>query len=163
MQKINKKIIMIVLILMILLIFISFIIRLILNNKETELKSVETLYTPQENISQNEVQKEEIQSNVSDWNLILVNKNNKIPEEYNVELQEVEDNHMVDKRIAENLKNMLQDARKQGLDPIICSSYRTNSKQVQLYNNKVREYKRQGYNSQKAEELASFWVAIPGT
>ena len=70
---------------------------------------------------------------------------------------------MVDKRIAENLKNMLQDARKQGLDPIICSSYRTNSKQVQLYNNKVREYKRQGYNSQKAEELASFWVAIPGT
>ena len=122
MQKINKKIIIIVLILMILLLFISFSIRLILNNKETELKSVETLYTPQENISQNEVQKEEIQSNVSDWNLILVNKNNKIPEEYNVELQEVEDNHMVDKRIAENLKNMLQDARKQGLDPIISST-----------------------------------------
>lgn len=163
MQKINKQIIIIVLILMILLLFISFSIRLILNNKETELKSVETLYTPQENISQNEVQKEEIQVSSTDWNLILVNKNNKIPEEYNVELQEVEDNHMVDKRIVDNLKNMLQDARKQGLDPIICSSYRTNSKQVQLYNNKVREYKRQGYNSQKAEELASFWVAIPGT
>ena len=58
---------------------------------------------------------------------------------------------------------MLADARKEGLSPLICSSYRTNAKQQKLYNNKVREYERWGCGSEEAEELASYWVAIPGT
>ena len=82
---------------------------------------------------------------------------------YPLELEEVENVHQVDKRIAESLKQMLSDARKEGLSPIICSSYRTNAKQQKLYNNKVREYKRWGCSSEEAEELASYWVAIPGT
>ena len=105
----------------------------------------------------------DIDSNTSDWELLLVNKNHKIPEGYSVELEEVEDGHQVDKRIAESLKQMLADARKEGLSPLICSSYRTNAKQQKLYNNKVKEYKRWGYNSEEAEEFASYWVAIPGT
>ncbi len=105
----------------------------------------------------------DIDSNTSDWELLLVNKNHKIPEGYSVELEEVEDGHQVDKRIAESLKQMLADARKEGLSPLICSSYRTNAKQQKLYNNKVKEYKRWGGSSEEAEELASYWVAIPGT
>ena len=105
----------------------------------------------------------DIDSNTSDWELLLVNKNHKIPEGYSVELEEVEDGHQVDKRIAESLKQMLADARKEGLSPLICSSYRTNAKQQKLYNNKVKEYKRWGCSSEEAEELASYWVAIPGT
>ena len=105
----------------------------------------------------------DIDSNTSDWELLLVNKNHKIPEGYSVKLEEVEDGHQVDKRIAESLKQMLADARKEGLSPLICSSYRTNAKQQKLYNNKVKEYKRWGCSSEEAEELASYWVAIPGT
>ena len=35
---------------------------------------------------------------------------------------------------------MLQAAKSEGLNPLICSSYRTNEKQEQLYQNKVSEY-----------------------
>ncbi len=115
-------------------------------------------------IKEEEKKKEkEVNSNTSDWELLLVNKNHKIPENYSVELEEIEFTHKVDKRIAEALKQMLSDARKEGLSPIICSSYRTNEKQKQLYNNKVSEYKRWGCHAKEAEEFASYWVAIPGT
>ena len=93
----------------------------------------------------------------------MVNKNHNVPEGYSVELEEAEEGHQVDRRIAKSLKQMLSDARKEGLSPIICSSYRTNEKQQKLYNNKVKEYKRWGCSSEEAEELASYWVAIPGT
>ena len=130
--------------------------------------NVEELYTTtnkeEANIKEEENRKEkDIDSTTSDWELLLVNKNHKVPEGYVVELEEVEDGHQVDKRIVESLKQMLADARKEGLSPLICSSYRTNDKQQKLYNNKVREYERWGCSSEEAEELASYWVAIPGT
>ena len=110
-----------------------------------------------------EENKRDIDSNTSDWELLLVNKKHEVPEGYILELEEVESGHQVDKRIAKSLEQMLSDARKEGLSPIICSSYRTNAKQQKLYNNKVREYKRWGCSSEEAEEFASYWVAIPGT
>ena len=110
-----------------------------------------------------EENKRDIDSYTSDWDLLLVNKKHEVPEGYILELEEVESGHQVDKRIAKSLEQMLSDARKEGLSSIICSSYRTNAKQQKLYNNKVREYKRWGCSSEEAEELASYWVAIPGT
>ena len=128
--------------------------------------NVEELYNAT-NIEEAEVIEEEnkrdIDSHTSDWELLLVNKKHEVPEGYILELEEVESGHQVDKRIAKSLEQMLSDARKEGLSPIICSSYRTNAKQQKLYNNKVREYKRWGCSSEEAEELASYWVAIPGT
>lgn len=130
--------------------------------------NIEELYNTTE-IEEAEVIEEEnkkekdIDSNTTDWEVLLVNKNHNVPEGYSVELEEVEEGHQVDRRIAESLKQMLSDARKEGLSPIICSSYRTNEKQQKLYNNKVKEYKRWGCSSEEAEELASYWVAIPGT
>ena len=130
--------------------------------------NVEELYnttkTEEAQVREEENKKEkDIDSNISDWELLLVNKNHNVPEGYSVELEEIEEGHQVDKRIAETLRQMLSDARKEGLSPIICSSYRTNAKQQKLYNNKVKEYKRWGCSSEEAEELASYWVAIPGT
>ena len=128
--------------------------------------NVEELYNttkPEEADINEEENKKDIDSNTSDWELLLVNKNHKVPDGYSVELEEVEITHKVDKRIADSLEQMLTDARKEGLSPIICSSYRTNAKQQKLYNNKVTEYRRWGYSSEEAKELASYWVAIPGT
>ena len=124
--------------------------------------NVEELYNTT-NAEQTDKKEKDIDSNTSDWELLLVNKEHKIPEGYSVELEEIETTHKIDKRVAEALKQMLSDARKEGLSPIICSSYRTREKQTQLYNNKVKEYKRFGYSSDEAENLASYWVAIPGT
>ena len=130
--------------------------------------NIEELYNTtnreEANIKEEENKKEkDIESNTFDWELLLVNKNHKIPENYSMELEEVEFAHKVDKRIVEPLKKMLADARKEGLSPIICSSYRTNDKQKQLYNSKTMEYRREGYSLEEAEEMASYWVAIPGT
>ena len=130
--------------------------------------NVEELYNTtnreEANIKEEENKKEkDIESNTFDWELLLVNKNHKIPENYSMELEELELTHRADKRIVEPLKQMLADARKEGLSPIICSSYRTNDKQKQLYNSKTMEYRREGYSLEDAEEMASYWVAIPGT
>ena len=111
-----------------------------------------------------EEKNKDIDSSTTDWELLLVNKNNKIPDGYAVDLEEVENTiHKVDNRIEKKLEEMLNDARKAGLEPLICSSYRTTSKQTQLYNNKVKQYRNLGYDKEKSEELASYWVAIPGT
>lgn len=73
----------------------------------------------------NQKLQKEIDSSISDWNLILVNKDKLIPDDYQVKAEIVEGNHKTDYRIVENVKNMLSDARKAGLNPIICSSYRS--------------------------------------
>ena len=58
---------------------------------------------------------------------------------------------------------MMDDARAQGLSPLICSSYRTKDKQQRLFNNEVVAYQQQSSSQKEAEEKASFWVARPGT
>lgn len=133
-------------------------------------KSIETLGKIEENkentiSTQNEIINEQIDidNHINQWELLLVNSENKIPEDYNIELEKVEANQYVDKRIDKDLRNMLNDARKVGLDPIICSSYRTIEKQTELYNKKVKEYIKRGYGNKKAKEIAAKWVAIPGT
>ncbi len=127
------------------------------NNKKES--SIEVLYQLQ---NQNGEENTKL-GKTSDWELILVNQDNKMPEDYKTNLKEIEMNYEVDERIAESLENMLNDARKEGLKPIICSAYRTKKYQTDLYNKKVKEYKRKGYNQKIAEEKASTWVAIPST
>lgn len=97
------------------------------------------------------------------WSTILVNPWNPLPDGFSVELEDVENGHSVDARIARYLKKMLADARAQGLSPMICSSYRTMEKQQNLYSNKVKEYLSQGYSQKDAESEAGKWVAVPGT
>lgn len=105
----------------------------------------------------------EVNSSSNDWNLILINKNTILPNDFNVNLSSITGNQKVDSRIVEALESMLNDAKSTGLEPLICSSYRTTNKQTQLYNNKVKQYQNLGYSRDKAKDLASYWVAIPRT
>ena len=105
----------------------------------------------------------EISSSTTDWNLILVNKDNPIPDNYKPEVTIVEENFKVDTRIKDAALQMLTDARQQGLSPVICSAYRETNYQKMLFNKKVKEYKKQGYSQSRAEEQAALWVTIPGT
>ena len=70
-------------------------------------------------------------NNIEDWNLILVNRWNKIPENYTIDLIEVPGGEKVDKRIYEPLMKMLEDAKEEnwGKEPLIVSGYRTNENQ----------------------------------
>lgn len=94
---------------------------------------------------------------------ILVNSENPIPENWSVNIVNLRNNQQVDRRAYEDLQKMMDDARAQGYNPYICSSYRTNETQTRLYNNKVNEYINLGYSRQDAEKEAGKWVAYPGT
>ena len=56
--------------------------------------------------NKNQQEAKKVKSNPNDWNLLLVNRNNKIPENYSVQLSTVENNHRVDSRIVEALNAM---------------------------------------------------------
>ena len=73
------------------------------------------------------------------------------------------DQQSIDQRAYQELKNMLNDAKKEGLNIIVCSSYRTYDKQKELFVNKVKEYLKEGYGYNEAQEAASMWVAKPNT
>lgn len=99
----------------------------------------------------------------SAWRLLLVNPWNKVPENFSVELTYLKSGHAVDQRVYPDLQEMMDAARAEGLSPLICSSYRTNEKQQQLFDKQVKELLAKGYSQDAAEKEASAWVAIPGT
>lgn len=75
----------------------------------------------------------------ADWRLCLVNPWHPLPEGYQPQLTQVENGHQVDSRCAADLEAMLADCRAAGHAPLLCSSYRTQEKQTQLYNNLVQK------------------------
>ncbi|WP_312046938.1 M15 family metallopeptidase [Anaerotignum sp.] len=111
-------------------------------------------------INKTQISKKE---NTDVWNLVLVNKDHPLKEDFSVKLTQIKNGHAIDERALSDLQAMLDDARAVGLSPFICSSYRTNEKQTMLYNNQVNQYKMQGYSEEAARVEAGKWVAVPGT
>lgn len=98
------------------------------------------------------------------WNLILVNGAFPLPEDFTVpELTQLKNGHAIDSRVYPALQDMMDAARAEGLQPLICSSFRTWEEQNRLFQNKVQAYLEQGFGQQEAEEQAAMWVARPGT
>lgn len=97
------------------------------------------------------------------WNLRLVNRAHALPEDFTVSLTQLKNGHQIDSRAYPDLQAMMDAARKEGLAPLICSSYRTRDKQQTLFTRKVQSYISRGESREKAEALAAEWVARPGT
>lgn len=97
------------------------------------------------------------------WYLTLVNRWNPLPEDYEVDLVEVPGGEKVDQRIYEPLMELLAAAEAEELGPIVVSGFRTEAKQRSLFEDKVREYRREGHSQEEAQALAERWVARPGT
>lgn len=100
----------------------------------------------------------------TDWNLVLVNYENAIPENYEPKLVEVPGGEKVDERIYDPLMEMLEAAKEGNWDqlPMVVSGYRTQKKQQQLYDDKVAGYRKEGNSQSEAEDLAKQWVSVPG-
>lgn len=97
------------------------------------------------------------------WNLILVNKDYKIPSGYDPELTELSNGQKVDSRIYPQLQKMFDDARAAGLELFVREGYRTTQEQQKIMDEKIEEYWAEGYSHSEAKELAEKYVAIPGT
>lgn len=100
----------------------------------------------------------------TDWNLMLVNYENAIPENYEPKLVEVPGGEKVDERIYDPLMELLEAAKEGNWDqlPMVVSGYRTQKKQQQLFDDKVAGYRKEGNSQSEAEELAKQWVSVPG-
>ena len=98
-----------------------------------------------------------------EWNLIVVNRWNELPEDYDVELTELSNGQMVDSGIYPYLQEMFDAARTEDVYPVVREGYRTAEEQQEILDDKIQSYINQGYSQVKAERTAKEWVALPGT
>lgn len=103
------------------------------------------------------------ESDAIPWNLVLVNSDTPLPENYEINVKQLDNGQAVDERCYDALQNMMNDCRRAGLRPVICSSYRTQEKQQILFDNQVEKWKNQGYSVNEAKMQAGKLVAVPGT
>lgn len=98
----------------------------------------------------------------NDWRLILVNNDHSIPKDYQVELTRLSNGIYIDSRIYPDLQQMFDDARNEGIYPIIGEGYRTHEEQQNMMQSRIDGYLAEGYSQTEAENLAKNWVAEPG-
>lgn len=97
------------------------------------------------------------------WNLILVNDDYSIPGNYEVELTELSNGEKVDSRIYPQLQQMFDDARAAGLELFVREGYRTVQDQKDIMDERIQQYRDEGYSRSEAKKLAEEYVAEPGT
>ena len=98
-----------------------------------------------------------------EWNLLVVNRWNEIPEDFSVSLTELSNGQKVDSRIYPYLQEMFDEMKADGIYPIVREGYRTAEEQEKIFNEKVQAYMNEGYFRTMAERIAKEWVALPGT
>ena len=77
-----------------------------------------------------------------EWNLIVVNRWNELPEDYEVELTELSNGQMVDSRIYPYLQEMFDAARTEDVYPVVREGYRTAEEQQEILDDKIQNYMR---------------------
>ena len=108
---------------------------------------------------------EEIDESVdgTGWNLILVNKDNPVPDDYSISFTDLSNGKQVDTRIYPALQKMFDDARATGIDLFVREGYRTRDAQQRIMDSRIQQYMDQGNSREDAEALAKQYVAEPGT
>lgn len=96
-----------------------------------------------------------------DWRLILINKQHSIPEDYTFPLGTISGSMQCDERILEDLLSMMQAAKEEGVDLVICSPYRDYNRQTYLFNRKIKRYMDAGMSYMDAYKTASMTVTSP--
>ena len=93
--------------------------------------------------------------------LLLVNKENKLPDGFEADLTTVE-GAKVSRILAGSLKEMIEAAKKEKVYINIAESYRTKADQEQIFNDTVFGYVKQGNSQNVALERANLVAALPG-
>ena len=93
--------------------------------------------------------------------ILLVNKDNPLPEDYKVELTEY-DNHLVSKEIIDELEKMYKDAKKDGVNLNINTAYRDKKEQQEILDRRIKLYASEGLTQKEAKKKALTEVQLPG-
>lgn len=94
------------------------------------------------------------------WNLIVVNQDSLVPEDFTVDLLTLHDQR-VDVRIAEQLNGMIAASKVDGITLRICSSFRSVSDQAELLQKEINRYRSRGYSEEESKEIAARFVQQP--
>lgn len=95
--------------------------------------------------------------------ILFVNPWHTIDPDYTVELTAINENHQIATVAYDDYEEMIAACRSAGLDPAVCSSYRTQEYQQILFERKTAYYRSRGKSQSEAELLAGQTVAYPGT
>lgn len=132
--------------------------------------------TPVENSSQKEEEQEqssqetkqqqlaeEFAKEKEEYYLLLANAENPLPQDWTVQTEEVQNGYEMDKRAAPAMREMIQAAKEDGVELMLCSAYRSIEKQQQLFDRSQQEYMAQGMSEEEAYAKTATETAIPGT
>ena len=98
----------------------------------------------------------------SDWKLLLVNKDHLLSKDFVPPLGTVASGKQMRSEIAPVVKQMISDARAQGVNLTIVSAYRDASRQALLFERKTNYYLGKGLDREDAEANAATVVERPG-
>ena len=169
-KKIVRRVILVLLIILLLILIKRVIFRKIENESELTSSSQTNILGQNENANKNELdnkiidkikikKKNEVEL---DWNLLLVNTNNKMPDNYDIPLENIDQHRSFDKRAVQYLTQMISAIRNVGISNIwIQSAYRTPEDQQKLFEDQVQAYIYQGYNEKTARELTERMINKP--
>lgn len=100
-----------------------------------------------------------------DWRLVLINKQHSIPDDYTFPfgtINTMKGSMQCDERIIDDLLDMLQAAKEDGITLAICSPYRDLEYQQMLFNRKIKRYMNRGMSYMEAYQISSQAVTVPG-
>lgn len=100
---------------------------------------------------------------LTDWRYILVNDQHPLAESVQPELVETRNEKLIHKKIRASLELMLDDAKKEGLDIIICSAYRDYEHQARLVAESMEKLMKMGHNYTEAHWKTKLNLALVGT
>ncbi len=110
------------------------------------------------NVQASSVQKKELPQE-----LLLVNKENKLPEDYDVTLMLLSDGvHKAAEEAYEPLCKMLKAGEKEGLHFVVCSAYRDVKYQEKLFKEDLDALMKSGYSYEKAYQEVAKSTMPPG-
>lgn len=131
-----------------------------INNKKVPIQKVNI----SENITHRNLVDKTNEAVIEDWKIKLVNYENQLPENFEIELANIDSTRKFDKRAINELFRMMQDAKNQGAsDMWVQSSYRSISYQQGLFDEKVNKYLAEGKTRKEAETLTLQKINRPGT
>ncbi|MCM1187738.1 MAG: M15 family metallopeptidase [bacterium] len=101
-----------------------------------------------------------------DWRLLLVNKQHSIPEGYEEQvplgkIMTMKGIMRCDERIIDDLLNMFQAAKDDGVTLQVCSPYRDLEYQQMLFHKKVKKFMNKGLSYMEAYQVSSRSVTVP--
>ena len=137
-----------------------------IDNRSSDKEDVPS-YDEEEPAAEPEVSEDNTDDSVEidkdDWRLMLVNKQNPVPDGFEPKLCAINGSLYADERIIGDIYRMMDAASDDGVNLMICSAYRSFDRQKSLFDNKINKLMGDGMTYLEAYRIGSMNVTVPGT